>query len=80
MCQIIGNTDDQAALIALCDYTRRKGLRGESCANVGGEARRHHISEYLAGDEAGAKSRFHRLASKNLNQVKNRALKKGRNA
>jgi hypothetical protein len=76
MCQIIGNTDDQAALIALCDYTRQKGLRGESCANVGGEARRRHISEYLAGDEAGAKSRFQRLASKNLNQAKIREAKR----
>jgi hypothetical protein len=80
VCLIMDSIADQTVLSELCDYTRRKGVGGESCANVAGGARSRAFGFWRSGDEVKAKQYFQRQASKNLNQRKNRDLKKGRRA
>lgn len=67
--------EDQSALVSMCQYSRRKGRHGESCADVGDSAMEKAIGEYRSGSHAHASQAFQRLASKNLNQKRNRAEK-----
>jgi hypothetical protein len=77
VCHSMGNWADQTALGELCAYTRNKGLRGESCADVKAVGIHAAIAEYRV-NERKAMGKFHRLASKNRNQKMNRALRKAR--
>lgn len=72
--------DDRVALIVMCAYSRMKGKHGESCEHVGADATEAAIREFRSGQHASAQARFHRQASKNLNQKNQRAQRAAKKA
>jgi len=74
-CPNMDDWQDEAALMSLCEHTNRKGKHGESCEDVGVEATAACIKEWRNGNCTAAKAKFHRQASKNLNQKTQRAIR-----